>query len=179
MAIYVALAPTGAGMANGTEVFRRHEKGSRIAATERHASYVAAQIGQHVPVVVAPHGTSNTHRGEPGKCRVEVVDSPDVQAADLWPRTYWLLRCGTLIYRLAYGSRALLILRNDPLSRFIANRYLAASAAGVLWCGARIACIGAGFALASAHSWRIKTQVGSTERRDNDGSGSTVASATA
>ena len=98
---------------------------------------------------------------------------------DFWLSTYWLLLCGTLIYLLAYGSRALLILRKDPRSRRIANFYLAASASGILACVVRIttayvkplqvldggtmvwifACsCGAGFALASAHSWRIKTK---------------------
>lgn len=98
---------------------------------------------------------------------------------DFWLNTYWLLLCGTLIYLLGYGSRALLILRKDPRSRRIANIYLAASASGILACVVRIttayvpalqevesgrlvwlfACgCGAGFALASAHSWRIKTK---------------------
>ncbi|HJT93768.1 MAG TPA: hypothetical protein VJ777_17850 [Mycobacterium sp.] len=98
---------------------------------------------------------------------------------DFWLRAYWLLLCGTLTYLLAYGSRALLILRADPRSRFIATWYLAASVAGILACAVRIitayvpplqtldggtlvwffACTcGAGFALASAHSWRIKTK---------------------
>ncbi|MFN8033430.1 MAG: hypothetical protein U0Q47_09050 [Mycobacterium sp.] len=98
---------------------------------------------------------------------------------DFWLSTYWLLLCGTLIYLLVYGSRALLILRRDPRSRRIANVYLLASASGVVACSIRIitayvpalqevergmlvwffACTcGAGFALASAHSWRIKTK---------------------
>jgi hypothetical protein len=99
---------------------------------------------------------------------------------DFWLNMYWLLLCGTLIYLLAYGSRALLILRQDPRSRTIANVYLAASVSGILACVVRIttafvaptqgfvmssllvwffACMcGAGFALASAHSWRIKTK---------------------
>ena len=96
---------------------------------------------------------------------------------DFWLNTYWLLLCGTLIYLLAYGSRALLVLRKDPRSRRIANIYLAASISGIMACAVRIttayvrpiqaleggtlvwffACMcGAGFALASAHSWRIK-----------------------
>lgn len=96
---------------------------------------------------------------------------------DFWLSAYWLLLCATLIYLLVYGSRALLILRKDPRSRLIANVYLLASAAGVVACSIRIitayvtpfqsieggkmvwlfACLcGAGFALASAHSWRIK-----------------------
>jgi hypothetical protein len=98
---------------------------------------------------------------------------------DFWLNTYWLLLCGTLIYLLGYGSRALLVLRKDPRSRRIANIYLVASASGILACVVRIttayvtpiqaveggtlvwffACMcGAGFALASAHSWRIKTK---------------------
>ena len=98
---------------------------------------------------------------------------------DFWLSAYWLLLCGTLIYLLAYGSRALLILRKDPRSRFIANVYLVASVCGIMACIVRIATAyvpqlqaveggtlvwlfactcGAGFALASAHSWRIKTK---------------------
>jgi hypothetical protein len=98
---------------------------------------------------------------------------------DFWLNMYWLLLCGTLIYLLVYGSRALLVLRKDPRSRRIANVYLAASASGVIACVVRIttafvtpiqaleggalvwffACMcGGGFALASAHSWRIKTR---------------------
>jgi hypothetical protein len=98
---------------------------------------------------------------------------------DFWLSTYWLLLCGTLIYLLGFGSRALLVLRKDPRSRGIANVYLAASASGIIACVVRIttayapplqeldsgtlvwvfACAcGAGFALASAHSWRIKSK---------------------
>ena len=98
---------------------------------------------------------------------------------DFWLSAYWILLCGTLIYLLGYGSRALLILRKDPRSRTVANVYLAASASGILACVVRIvtalvpslqpvengtlvwifACgCGAGFALMSAHSWRIKTK---------------------
>jgi hypothetical protein len=98
---------------------------------------------------------------------------------DLWLNLYWLLLCGTLIYLLGYGIRALLVLRKDPRSRTIANFYLIASASGIMACVVRIAtafvtpiqgveggnlvwffaCVcGAGFALASAHSWRIKTK---------------------
>jgi hypothetical protein len=98
---------------------------------------------------------------------------------DFWLKLYWLLLCGTLIYLLVYGSRALLVLRKDPRSRRIANFYLAASASGIIACLVRIttafvapvqvveggnlvwlfACIcGAGFALASAHSWRQKVK---------------------
>ena len=57
---------------------------------------------------------------------------------DFWLSTYWILLCGTLIYLLGYGSRALLILRRDPRSRKIANIYLAASVSGILACTVRI-----------------------------------------
>jgi hypothetical protein len=98
---------------------------------------------------------------------------------DFWLNTYWLLLCSTLIYLLGYGCRALLVLRKDPRSRRIANVYLAASAAGIAACLVRIvtayvpqlqaieggtlvwifACMcGAGFALTSAESWRMKTR---------------------
>jgi hypothetical protein len=99
---------------------------------------------------------------------------------DFWLTMYWLLLCGTLIYLLVYGSRALLVLRRDPRSRRIANWYLFASASGVIACVVRIttalvtpiqgyllssllvwffACAcGAGYALTSARSWRIKTR---------------------
>jgi hypothetical protein len=92
---------------------------------------------------------------------------------------YWLLLCGTLTYLLGYGIRALLVLRKDPRSRRIANVYLMASASGIIACLIRLTtafvtplqrvecgsliwlfvCLsGAGFALASAHSWRQKVK---------------------
>ena len=98
---------------------------------------------------------------------------------DFWLSAYWLLLCGMLIYLLGYGSRALFVLRQDQRSRRIANIYLVSSASGILACTIRIvtayvpalqeieggslvwffACIcGAGFALTSAHSWRVKTR---------------------
>ncbi|MCG5433275.1 hypothetical protein LV457_13400 [Mycobacterium sp. MYCO198283] len=98
---------------------------------------------------------------------------------DAWLTTYWLLLCGTLIYLLGYGWRALLVLRKDPRSRRIANVYLFATGCGIVACTIRIvtafvpslqlvengvlvwffACVcGAGFALSSAQSWRIKTK---------------------
>lgn len=98
---------------------------------------------------------------------------------DFWLAAYWTLLCGTLVYLLGYGARALLVLRKDPRSRRVANVYLAASISGMLACVVRIvtawvpslqpvesgtlvwffACMcGAGFALMSAHSWRIKTK---------------------
>lgn len=96
---------------------------------------------------------------------------------DIWLTLYWVLLCGTLIYLLSYGMRALLVLRKDPRSRRIANVYLVASASGITACVIRIttavvtplqhieggslvwlfACLcGATFALAAAHSWRQK-----------------------
>jgi hypothetical protein len=99
---------------------------------------------------------------------------------DFWLNMYWLLLCGTLIYLLGYGARALLVLRQDPRSRRVANVYLVASAAGVAACVVRLAtafipplqawdngpalvwvfaCMcGAGFAITSAESWRNKTK---------------------
>jgi hypothetical protein len=96
---------------------------------------------------------------------------------DFWLSVYWLLLCGTLVYLLVYGSRALLVLRRDPKSRRVANLYLIASASGIAACIVRIitalippiqtplsaglvwlfACLcGAGFALTSALAWREK-----------------------
>jgi hypothetical protein len=98
---------------------------------------------------------------------------------DIWLKLYWLLLCGTLIYLLGYGSRALLVLRKDPRSRATANVYLLASASGITACLIRIATAfvpplqkvehgtlvwvfaslcAVGFALASAHSWRQKVK---------------------
>ncbi|MDH6193828.1 putative membrane protein SirB2 [Mycobacterium frederiksbergense] len=98
---------------------------------------------------------------------------------DFWLSAYWILLCATLMYLLVYGARATLVLRRDPRSRRIANIYLFASISGMLACTTRIvtslvpalqpiengrlvwlfACAcGAVFALAAAHSWRIKTR---------------------
>jgi hypothetical protein len=98
---------------------------------------------------------------------------------DFWLTVYWLLLCATLIYLLGFGTRALLVLRKDPRSRTIANVYLIASFSGIAACAVRVvtalvpslqpiengtlvwifACMcGAGFALTSAYSWRIKTK---------------------
>ena len=57
---------------------------------------------------------------------------------DFWLNLYWLLLCGTLIYLLGYGIRALLVLRKDPRSRRIANIYLVASVSGIMACVVRI-----------------------------------------
>lgn len=98
---------------------------------------------------------------------------------DFWLSMYWLLLCGVLAYLLGYGVRAMLVLRRDPRSRRIATVYLIASVSGIMACAVRMltalvpplqpiengrwvwlfACLcGAIFALASAHSWRIKTR---------------------
>ena len=57
---------------------------------------------------------------------------------DFWLSVYWVLLCGTLAYLLAFGSRALLVLRHDPRSRHFANLYLVASASGISACVVRI-----------------------------------------
>ena len=98
---------------------------------------------------------------------------------DPWLTAYWIILCTTLLYLLGYGARAMFILRRDPRSRRIANIYLVASVSGMLACAVRIttACLpplqtplgamlvwlfactcGIVFALAAAHSWRIKTR---------------------
>lgn len=101
--------------------------------------------------------------------------------ADTWLAVYWTIVCGMIGYLLAYGAQALLILRDDPRSRRVANIYLFACALGITAAAARItisflpdrlqdtpqasltvwlfasAC-GAGFALTSAWSWHAKTR---------------------
>ena len=98
---------------------------------------------------------------------------------DPWLSVYWTVICGMIFYLLAYGARAMAILRRDPRSRRIATVYLVASVSGMLACSIRIvtawvpplqnfgtamlvwffACTcGIVFALTSAHSWRIKTR---------------------
>lgn len=98
---------------------------------------------------------------------------------DFWLSVYWVMLCGTLAYLLVFGSRALLVLRQDPRSRNIAHMYLIFSASGIGACVVRIftavipafqgtattamvwffccAC-GAGFALTSAQSWRQRVR---------------------
>jgi hypothetical protein len=135
---------------------------------KRHVEFPATLC---IPVLLATYWIGNGAE----IYRRDFFDVP----TDFWLNTYWLLLCGILIYLLAYGSRALLILRKDPRSRLIATWYLSASACGIVACAIRIftayvtpiqapeggtlvwffACTcGAGFALASAHSWRIKTK---------------------
>lgn len=96
---------------------------------------------------------------------------------DFWLSVYWILLTVTLAYLLIFGSRALLVLRQDPRSRRFANLYLIASASGIGACVVRMitalipalqsplsaglvwlfACgCGGGFALISAQSWRQK-----------------------
>ena len=97
---------------------------------------------------------------------------------DFWLSAYWLLLCGTLIYLLGYGSRALMVLRKDPRSRNVANVYLIASFSGIMACVVRIVTslvpssspsrghtgvdlrlpVRRRLRLTSAHSWRIKTK---------------------
>lgn len=98
---------------------------------------------------------------------------------DFWLSVYWVLLTATLGYLLVFGSRALLVLRNDPRSRRFANLYLLASASGMGACGVRMVtalipslqgpvsvglvwlccCVcGGGFALISAESWRQKVR---------------------
>jgi hypothetical protein len=98
---------------------------------------------------------------------------------DFWLSVYWILLTATLGYLLIFGSRALLVLRQDPRSRHFANLYLLASASGVAACAVRMTtalipplqgsvstglvwlfcCVcGGGFALISAQSWRRKVK---------------------
>ncbi|SKD92812.1 GP55 protein [Mycobacteroides abscessus subsp. massiliense] len=101
---------------------------------------------------------------------------------DPWLTAYWLVMTGITTWLLAYGSRALIALRRDPASRFIATVYLWSAGAGILACLIRAvtACIpgefqtsvtaslmvwtpsclcGIGFALMSAWTWRARTTV--------------------
>jgi hypothetical protein len=98
---------------------------------------------------------------------------------DFWLSVYWILLCGTLIYLLGFGFRAMLVLRKDPRSTQIATLYLLACGSGIAACSVRIitalvpaiqgpmdaalvwffACAcGAGFAVTSAYSWRQKVK---------------------
>ncbi|WP_292991160.1 hypothetical protein [Mycobacterium sp.] len=98
---------------------------------------------------------------------------------DFWLSVYWILLCGTLIYLLGFGFRAMLVLRKDPRSTTIATLYLLACGSGMMACSVRIitalvpaiqgpvdaalvwffACgCGAGFAVTSAYSWQQKVR---------------------
>ncbi|WIM89229.1 hypothetical protein PT015_07220 [Candidatus Mycobacterium wuenschmannii] len=98
---------------------------------------------------------------------------------DFWLSVYWILLCGTLIYLLGFGFRAMLVLRKDPRSTNIATLYLLACGSGIAACSVRIitalvpavqgpvdaalvwffACAcGAGFAVTSAYSWKQKVR---------------------
>ena len=57
---------------------------------------------------------------------------------DFWLSVYWLLLCGTLIYLLVFGFRAMLVLRQDPRSANIATMYLLACASGMAACSVRV-----------------------------------------
>lgn len=110
---------------------------------------------------------------------------------DFWLNMYWLLMCGTTIYLLAYGSKALLLLRLDERSRTVATVYLIAAGFGILTCVIRIATafvpplqnIGLGaslavwfpactcgglFAVMSAHSWKTKLRWFKPTQEDYD-----------
>jgi hypothetical protein len=133
--------------------------------------YVERPATLCIPLLLAAFSLGNG-------ARIYKPDFFDVPT-DFWLAFYWLLLCGMLIYLLCYGGRALLILRQDPRSRKTANVYLVASASGILACIVRIttafvpslqpveggtlvwifACgCGAGFAITSAQSWRMKTK---------------------
>ena len=98
---------------------------------------------------------------------------------DFWLTAYWILLCTTLMYLLGYGARAMFILRRDPRSRRIANslphrvgqrhaglrgtyrdglRAAVAAPTGAMLVWLFACTCGIVFALASAHSWRIKTR---------------------
>jgi hypothetical protein len=98
---------------------------------------------------------------------------------DFWLSVYWVLLTGTLGYLLVFGSRALLVLRQEPRSRNIANLYLFASGSGIAACVVRMTTAvitpwqgtlsvglvwflccscGAAFAMTSAQSWRQKVR---------------------
>jgi hypothetical protein len=134
-------------------------------------AYVERPATLCIPLLLATFSMSNGAK----IYRADFFEVP----CDFWLSLYWTLLCGMLIYLLGYGARALLILRQDPRSRKIANIYLVASASGILACTVRLitayipslqaieggtlvwifACgCGAGFALTSAQSWRIKTK---------------------
>lgn len=133
--------------------------------------YVERPATLCIPVLLATFAVGNGAR----VYRPDFFDVP----TDFWLSMYWLLLCGTLMYLLGYGARALLVLRRDPRSRRVANAYLLASACGIAACTVRLvtafaprlqeleggtlvwllACAcGAGFALASAHSWQLRTR---------------------
>ena len=134
--------------------------------------YVERPATLCIPLLLATFSLGNGAR----VYRPDFFDVP----TDFWLNMYWLVLCGTLIYLLVFGSRALLVLRKDPRSRRIANLYLVASACGVIACVVRdhhrvrpadpsrggrwtlvwlFACMcGGGFALASAHAWRQKVK---------------------
>ena len=54
---------------------------------------------------------------------------------DFWLNLYWLLLCGTLIYLLGYGIRALLVLRKDPVDADHFSTPTVLPIGGALACG--------------------------------------------
>jgi hypothetical protein len=142
-----------------------------VAMQKMFTQYVERPATLCIPVLLGLFTMSNASREY----------SPDLftMPTDGWLTAYWIVLCGTIIYLLAFGGRALLVLRADPQSRKVANVYLLATVSGILACTLRIitalvpslqpwedgrfvwffACMcGAVFALASAHSWLVKTK---------------------
>ncbi|UVK63425.1 membrane protein [Mycobacterium phage Aegeus] len=102
---------------------------------------------------------------------------------DLWLLAYWVILCVILIHLLTYGSKLLMILRDDPRSLQVADAYIASCVCGIIACGARItvsivpvspvvgsaivwffACAcGVGFAATAAYSYLNKEKVERSE----------------
>jgi hypothetical protein len=95
-----------------------------------------------------------------------------------WASTYYALMCATVIYLLAYATRALVIIRRDSPTRRVANLYLIACVSGISVCATRavtalitplqddgfmvgiFGCLWLGiFAVAAAYSWRLKRRL--------------------
>jgi hypothetical protein len=142
-----------------------------VAMQKMFTQYVERPATLCIPALLALFSMSNASR--------EFSRDLFTLPTDGWLSTYWIVLCGTLIYLLAFGGRALVVLRADPQSRKIANIYLLATASGIAACTLRIAtalvpslqpwengrlvwlfaCMcGAVFALTSAHSWLVKTK---------------------
>ena len=142
-----------------------------VAMQKMFTQYVERPATLCIPVLLALFSLSNASREY----------SPDLftMPTDGWLTAYWIVLCSMIVYLLAFGGRALLVLRRDPQSKRIADIYLMATGSGMAACTIRVitalaptlqpwengrlvwlfACMcGAVFALASAHSWLIKTK---------------------
>jgi hypothetical protein len=140
-----------------------------VAMQKMFTQYIERPATLCIPVLLALFTMSNASR--------EFSRDLFTLPTDGWLTAYWIVLCSTIIYLLAFGGRALLVLRGDPQSRKVANIYLAASISGIAACAIRVitalvptlqpwengrlvwlfACMcGAVFALASGHSWLIK-----------------------